>query len=57
MDMTQNEYNAIEKKMENPDEKVICPRCGKELIYNRYFNSVSVKCETEGCISESIRGL
>ncbi len=57
MDMTQNEYSAIENKMKNPDKRVICPRCGKELLYKRYGNSVSVKCETEGCISESIRGL
>lgn len=57
MGMTNGEYDAIENKMKNPNEKVICPRCGKELIYKGYGNSVSVKCETEGCISESIRGL
>lgn len=55
--MTTNEYEAIENKMENPGKKVICPRCGKELIYRGYGNSCSVECETEGCISESIRGL
>lgn len=57
MDMTKNEYNAIENKMKNPNDKVMCPRCGKELIYKKYGNSISVKCETEECISESIRGL
>ena len=55
--MTQNEYNAIENKTKNPDKKVICPCCGKELLYKRHGNSVSVKCETEVCISESTRGL
>lgn len=55
--MTKNEYSNIENKIKNPDKRVICPRCGKELIYKKYGNSVSVKCETEGCISESIRGL
>ncbi len=57
MDMTQNEYDTIEYKMINPNIKVICPRCGKELQYKKYGNSVCVKCETNGCISESIRGL
>lgn len=57
MDMTRNEYRAVENKIKDPSKKVICPRCGKELIYEKYGNSISVKCETEGCISESIRGL
>lgn len=55
--ITKNEYSAIENKMKNPDKKVICPRCGKELIYKKYGNSVSVKCKTKWCVSESIRGL
>ena len=56
-DYTEAEWDALDEKMEYPTEKVICPRCGNEILYNEYGNSISVKCATEGCIFGGIRGL
>ena len=56
MDMTLSEYEYLEKKLENPNEKVYCPRCGGEIILET-FNTVDyVHCEN-GCIDETVRGI
>ncbi len=31
---TKAEWDALEKKLENPKIKVLCPRCGNEIIYD-----------------------
>jgi hypothetical protein len=51
------EWNALDKKLDNPDEQVNCPRCGNDVSYKEVGNSISVKCSTEGCIFGGIRGL
>ena len=51
------EWAALDKKIENPHTKVFCPRCGKELSYVSAGNSCEARCPTEGCIKETIRGL
>ena len=56
-DYTEAEWDALDEKMETPTEKVICPRCGNEILYYEYGNSISVKCATKGCIFGGIRGL
>lgn len=53
----EEECKALNKKLENPHEKISCPRCGKELYYREINGSSEVKCETEGCIHGSIRGI
>lgn len=54
---TYEEWKALDKKAMNPTDKVICPRCGNLLEYKSVGNSCEVKCKTENCIKESIRGL
>lgn len=54
---TIEDMKAIELKAMNPKEKVICPRCGKELIYQEIGYSSRTKCETDNCLIFEIRGL
>ena len=51
------ECKAIDEKLENPAKIVNCPRCSKKLIYIKRGNSCEVKCETENCLCDAIRGL
>lgn len=53
----QIERNALDKKMNSPEKIVICPRCGKKLIYKTFGNSSEVECETENCLYTAIRGI
>ena len=48
---------AIETKAMNPNEVILCPRCGNELSYREVGNSYEVKCSTNGCIKATCRGL
>ena len=54
---TEKDNEALEYKASNPYEDVKCPRCGKSLIYHAFGNSYEVKCPTNGCIHETVRGL
>lgn len=54
---TEKELKALEEKACTPNKVVICPRCGKELTYRSIGNSYEVKCPTENCIKETVRGL
>lgn len=54
---TEKELNALDEKAMNPEKIVFCPRCGKELVFRSVGNSYQVKCPTEGCLSETCRGL
>ena len=56
-DYTKAEWDALDRKIKNPNEKVICPRCGNEITYIEIGNSISVKCNTNMCIFGGIRGL
>jgi len=38
-------------------EEVLCPRCGKILLYDEVGNSYTVACPDEGCISIDCRGI
>ncbi len=57
MDMNIKEKEALKEKLNNPEKKVKCPRCGNEIIYEKRGNSVAVECKTDGCIYGGIRGL
>ena len=54
---TEAEFMALEKKLREPEKKVICPRCGNILVYRSVGNSSETKCLTEGCIKATLRGL
>ena len=55
--ISKQEYDVLQRKLENPEEKVVCPRCGNEIIYEKRGNSIAVECKTEKCIYSGIRGL
>ena len=55
--MNENDYKVLDEKLNNPDKKVICPRCGNEIIYKKRGNSIAVECKTKDCIYGGIRGL
>ncbi len=57
VEYTKEECEALRKKARNPQSKVLCPRCGKELTYRSVGNSYEVKCSTPGCIYDAVRGL
>jgi UDP-N-acetylmuramyl tripeptide synthase len=54
---TEVEWDALDEKLENPTETVICPRCGNEIAYEERGNSMYVHCMTAGCIFGGVRGL
>lgn len=39
---TEADHTAIEKKRANPQLKVLCPRCGKELQHEEYATAKEV---------------
>lgn len=49
------EWDALSDKLEHPQKKVVCPRCGNEITYEEIGNSISVRCITAGCIFGGIR--
>ena len=56
-DYTQDEIFALGHKMDNPEDDVICPRCGGMLMYTKLPSALTVTCETPGCIRDALRGL
>ena len=54
---TRIEWDALRAKLDNPEERVVCPRCGKEIVYEEIGNSISVYCQSGDCIFGGIRGL
>ena len=57
-ELTESDFEAIDKKRKNPNEKVMCPRCkDKELKYNGGEHGNSVYCEKIGCIFSGFHGI
>ena len=56
-DMNSKEIEALEEKLNNPLKKVICPRCGNLINYEKIGDSIVVECSTMNCIRDGIRGL
>ncbi len=54
---SEKELDALEEKAMSPNNVVICPRCGKEIVFTKSGNSYEVKCQREGCIKETVRGI
>jgi DNA-directed RNA polymerase subunit RPC12/RpoP len=57
IEFTETEIQAMEAKIQNPKEIVICPRCGGRLLFREWPTAVEVRCETENCLHGSIRGI
>ena len=57
MELTKIEKAALREKLENPEKKVLCPRCGEELVYLTRGASQIAKCPTENCIFAGVRGI
>ncbi len=57
MCLTEEELKVIEQKELRPLKTVLCPRCHRELIFRSVGNSYEIKCQTDGCIKYSVRGL
>ena len=57
MVLNEMEKKALQEKLKQPDKKVVCPRCGKEILYIKRGNSIAVECEDQSCIFGGIRGL
>lgn len=57
MNYTNSEIFAMKKKQRNPQEMVLCPRCGKALRFREVGNSCEVKCPSLNCIKMTVRGL
>lgn len=55
--MNEHDYKVLYEKLNNPDKKVICPRCGNEIIREKRGNSIAVECKTKGCIYGGVRGI
>lgn len=55
--ITKKENAALMEKLDYSERKVICPRCGNEIIREKRGNSIAVECKTAGCIFGGIRGL
>lgn len=54
---TQTEIEALNEKSTYPEKKVVCPRCGKELMFREIGTSYSVKCQTANCLKANFRGI
>ena len=53
-----NEYKkAINKKIAFPEKEVICPKCGKSLLYSPIGFIAEVKCPTKKCIMGNSKGI
>lgn len=57
MALSEKERAAVDKKIENPQKYVKCPRCGEEIRYTKLDSAVVVKCVTDGCIKVGLRGI
>lgn len=55
--MNEEDWAALDEKLNNPEKVVKCPRCGNEIIYEKRGNSIAVECKTKDCIYGGIRGL
>jgi hypothetical protein len=54
---TEREKDALNKKLQSPNNVVLCPRCGTPIEYERIGNSIKVACQTADCLKGGLRGL
>ncbi len=56
MALSKIEYEILDKKYNNPDEKVFCPHCNDEIVIETFDSGCVIKCK-RGCIKDTIRGI
>ena len=54
---SEKELDALEEKAMSPNNVVICPRCGEEIVFVKSGNSYEVICQRGDCIKETVRGI
>ena len=57
MALSEKERAAVDKKIENPQMHVKCPKCGAEIELTKFDTAILVKCATDGCIKVGLRGI
>lgn len=57
MEYSQKDIAALNEKLNDPNKTVKCPRCGKNILVDRFGNSYHVYCESRNCIENKIRGI
>ena len=57
MNLTDEEKKALNRKIEEPDSVVKCPRCGNVILYKEFACGCKAYCKTDGCIEDSVRGI
>ena len=50
LDMSVEERAALRYKFYNPDEYVLCPRCGEKIVWSHYDNYTLVRCISRNCL-------
>lgn len=55
--LNDKEKSALNDKINHPEQKVLCPRCGNELLYQEYQSGCTVYCKTQNCIKGNIHGI
>ncbi|MDR3344794.1 MAG: hypothetical protein LBT21_04295 [Oscillospiraceae bacterium] len=41
----------------NGHTDIVCPRCGNAIVCEGEGNSYVIRCKTDGCILETVRGI
>ena len=54
---TDQEAAALCEKLDHPEKKVVCPRCGNEILLKECGNSCVIACATPGCLQGYLRGI
>ena len=57
LQLTEEDREAIHKKLNNPEMIIKCSRCGNNLEYLEFPSGCQVTCKTVGCIQNSWRGI
>lgn len=60
-EITKEEASLLIKASEDFERSgttsIDCPRCGSKLINEKFGNSGVIRCESEGCLKLTLRGL
>ena len=48
---------AALRKSDNPNEKVLCPICGEELLFETVGTSSKISCKNRDHVDVAIRGI
>ena len=49
-------YKAVYDFEQHETTEILCPRCGKKLVYENYNTGYIISCEDGRCISLTMRG-